>query len=232
LANSTPPDFGQHGATSDAAKRMECDEPDLSPLYEANCATVRAVAAGAGRVALDFENTPREVSAEAATAVLATLGVHQGGARYVVVIEPYPWPTLQAVLAQRCTVLTWGDSEGAWLTTLPGPIPTALATVQDLQASNRRDCEFLVKRLEMDDHGDSFWQHDQLDRNIAEAFALRRHPSVPLFLKMPGNTFHYPDGVAEPSIWTKRPLRRTHVDYAAADVVALFTILGETDFSG
>ena len=89
-----------------------------------------------------------------------------------------------------------------------------------------------MKRVEYQEYGDPLELREQLDRNIAEAFALHRHPSVPLFLKTPGDAFHYPEGITEPSIWTYRPLRRAHVDYAAADVVALFTILGETDFSG
>ena len=74
--------------------------------FQSNCMTIQTVAEGSGQIALDFENTPSGVSVEGATTVLATLGVHLEGSRYAVVIEPYPWPNLQYVLSQKCTILT------------------------------------------------------------------------------------------------------------------------------
>ena len=83
---------------------------DLAEGYAANCITIIDTARHGGVVAIDLEGT------DVANRELVSLAVQSANGAFVVVVEPFPWPTLCNVCKQHCVLWTWGDAEHGWLT--------------------------------------------------------------------------------------------------------------------
>ena len=182
-----------------------CEDGTGVPALQELVDLVLAVASAGGAIAFDLENTSEQLPADAA---LATLGVFVGGV-FTVVIETHPWALLRAVCRQRCTLLVFSPSEIEWFAA--------------------REIELRARVFDV--QGDTFYRRDDdcrdrgaRGRKLPEAFALIRGCADPLYFKgVDTSAFFFPEGYPNRwrSIWSYRPLETNHVNYAAADVVAL-----------
>ena len=182
-----------------------CEDNARAPALQELADLVYAVARAGGEIAFDLENIGDGLPAEGA---LATLGVFVAGV-FTVVIETHPWALLNAVCRQQCTLLVFSSSETEWFAEQRIALRAHVLDVQS-DAFYRRDDE----RRSREARG----------RKLPEAFALIRGHAEPLYFKgVDTSTFFFPE---EPpnhrrSIWSHRPLQTNHVNYAAADAVAL-----------
>ena len=182
-----------------------CESSTGAPALQELADLVYAVARAGGEIAFDLENIGDGLPAEEA---LATLGVFVAG-MFTVVIETHPWALLKAVCGQQCTLLVFSPSETEWFAEHKIALRAHVLDVQSDAFYRRAD-----ERRGREARG----------RKLPEAFALIRGHADPLYFKgVDTNTFFFPEEYPNHrrSIWSYRPLQTNHVNYTAADAIAL-----------
>ena len=182
-------------------------------------AAIVDAAAGNRCVALDLEDDPPS---------LATVGAVDPNGCYVVILEEAPFRTLGDVCAEKCTMLTWSNTEAHWLASQH--ITLTHVEVMDLQQRYLRNDESLMAGLRYDEDSQCCVPtRDRRSRPIEQAMAMHRTSSDPLYVKSTyQDKFFYPHGKKAPTIWASRPLADEHIGYAAGDVVSLLVMAPST----